>query len=142
MPCFEKSRFYPSYDFKHGPSGTHNDQKMAEPLKLGFVGLGAMGLPMASNLISKAPGDSTLFVYDILEGSMNKLARKHPKSVEICRSPREVAQKAVSRFVIFVSDPGQITLAVVPCLSKTHGKIDRKLSSPCFQKDLMFGLYT
>lgn len=88
---------------------------MTESLKLGFVGLGAMGLPMASNLISKAPGDSTLFVYDILEGSMNKLARKHPKSVELCRSPREVAQKAVSRFVTFPLDPGQTTGAIVIC---------------------------
>lgn len=69
---------------------------MEQPLKLGFVGLGAMGLPMASNLISKAPKGSVLFIYDISEKSVKQLANKYNNSVEICKSAREVAQSAVS----------------------------------------------
>ncbi|KAF4470597.1 3-hydroxyisobutyrate dehydrogenase [Fusarium albosuccineum] len=65
---------------------------MGEPLKLGFVGLGAMGLPMASNLISKAPPGSTLHVYDISENSMRTLADRHPASVVIRPSPKDVSQ--------------------------------------------------
>ncbi|KAH7118603.1 NAD binding domain of 6-phosphogluconate dehydrogenase-domain-containing protein [Dactylonectria estremocensis] len=67
---------------------------MNDPLKLGFIGLGAMGLPMASNLISKAPPGSTLRVYDISENSMRTLVERHPVSVVICRSPKDVSQKA------------------------------------------------
>ncbi|KAG5661263.1 hypothetical protein KAF25_005385 [Fusarium avenaceum] len=67
---------------------------MEQPLKLGFVGLGAMGLPMASNLISKAPKGSVLFIYDISEKSVKQLANKYNNSAEICKSAREVAQSA------------------------------------------------
>lgn len=69
---------------------------MKQPLKLGFVGLGAMGLPMASNLISKAPQGSILYIYDIFEKSVRTLADKHGSSVKVCNSAREVAQQAVS----------------------------------------------
>lgn len=64
--------------------------------KLGFVGLGAMGMPMASNLISKSPEGSTLYIYDISETAMKSFAEKHNRSVVVCGSPREVSQKAVS----------------------------------------------
>lgn len=67
-----------------------------QPLELGFVGLGAMGLPMASNLISKAAKGSTLHVYDISESSMAALAKAHPEVVFTCGSPREVSRKSVS----------------------------------------------
>ncbi|KAH7133871.1 NAD binding domain of 6-phosphogluconate dehydrogenase-domain-containing protein [Dactylonectria macrodidyma] len=66
---------------------------MDGPLKLGFIGLGAMGLPMASNLISKAPPGSSLYVYDISENSMRILVEKHPASVVVCRSPKDVSQR-------------------------------------------------
>jgi 6-phosphogluconate dehydrogenase (decarboxylating) len=69
---------------------------MEQPLKLGFVGLGAMGLPMASNLISKSPEGSVLFIYDISTEITKQLADKHKDSVEMCKSAREVAQRAVS----------------------------------------------
>ncbi|UPK93655.1 hypothetical protein LCI18_004590 [Fusarium solani-melongenae] len=48
---------------------------------------------MASTLISKAPKGSTLHVYDISKGSIKRLYEKHPDTVEICASPREVANK-------------------------------------------------
>ena len=66
------------------------------PLKLGFVGLGAMGLPMAENLISKAAHGSKLYVYDISEDAMTQLAETHPGVVVVCQSPREVSQNTVS----------------------------------------------
>ena len=69
---------------------------MDQPLNLGFVGLRTMGLPMASNLISKAPYRSKLYVYDISEKGMLQLAEAHPGMVVICGSPREVSQRTVS----------------------------------------------
>ncbi|KAL2670514.1 hypothetical protein Neosp_014302 [[Neocosmospora] mangrovei] len=104
---------------------------MAESLKLGFVGLGAMGLPMASNLISKAPADSTLFVYDILEGSMNKLARRHPKSVVLCRSPREVAQKAEIIFTMLPEGSHVRAVYLDPTTGILHPDLSARLLVDC-----------
>ncbi|KAF4967741.1 hypothetical protein FSARC_4802 [Fusarium sarcochroum] len=53
-----------------------------------------MGLPMASNLISKALQGSILFIYDISEKGTKHLADKHGASVSICDSAKEVAQRA------------------------------------------------
>ncbi|KAF5615741.1 3-hydroxyisobutyrate dehydrogenase [Fusarium sp. NRRL 25303] len=53
-----------------------------------------MGLPMASNLISKVPLGSTLFIYDISENLMEKLTNKHGDCVTTCNSAREVARNA------------------------------------------------
>lgn len=75
---------------------------MDEPLKLGFVGLGAMGLPMASNMISKAAQGSTLYVYDVSEGPMKTLADAHPGLVVVCDSPREVSRSTVSGQTLLV----------------------------------------
>lgn len=65
-------------------------------MNLGFIGLGAMGLPMASNLISKVPQGSNLFIYEISEDLMEKLTNKHGDCVTTCSSAREVARSAVS----------------------------------------------
>ncbi|KAF5576025.1 3-hydroxyisobutyrate dehydrogenase [Fusarium pseudocircinatum] len=53
-----------------------------------------MGLPMASNLISKVPQGSSLLIYDISEELMEKLANKHGDCVMTCNSPMEVAKNA------------------------------------------------
>lgn len=70
---------------------------MDQPLSLGFIGLGAMGLPMASNLVTKVAKGSQTYVYDISESSMKKFAHQAKDAVITgCKSPREVSQKAVS----------------------------------------------
>ncbi|KAG7038944.1 3-hydroxyisobutyrate dehydrogenase [Colletotrichum scovillei] len=61
----------------------------------GFIGLGAMGLPMASNLVAKVAKGSQTYVYDISETSMKKLIDQTKDAViTMCKSPREVSQKA------------------------------------------------
>jgi 3-hydroxyisobutyrate dehydrogenase len=69
---------------------------MNSPIDLGFVGLGAMGFPMASNLIEKSPKGSRIFVYDVYEASMTRFAAKFPGSTIVCSSPAEVSRSAVS----------------------------------------------
>jgi len=61
---------------------------------LGFVGLGAMGLPMAGHLAAKLPEHIQLFVFDINPASVNQLYDEHPKRVVKCSSAREVAEKS------------------------------------------------
>ena len=68
---------------------------MVQPQQLGFVGLGIMGMPMASNIISKSPSGSTLYIYDIYSDIMRKFALVHGRCVVVCESPKEVSTKAV-----------------------------------------------
>ncbi|KAK7445865.1 hypothetical protein CaCOL14_004883 [Colletotrichum acutatum] len=68
---------------------------MNQPPSLGFIGLGAMGLPMASNLVAKVAKGSQTYVYDISESSMKKLVDQAKNAVITgCKSPREISQKA------------------------------------------------
>ncbi|KAL2205505.1 hypothetical protein CC79DRAFT_1387394 [Sarocladium strictum] len=67
---------------------------MSEPQKLGWVGLGAMGAPMASNLLSKSPHGSELYIYDLSEASMKLFIDRNGPNAIACTSPREVAENA------------------------------------------------
>ncbi len=62
---------------------------------LGFVGLGAMGLPMAGHLASKLPENIQIFVFDINQASVDQLCNDYPKRVVKCSSAKEVADKSV-----------------------------------------------
>ncbi|KIW50869.1 hypothetical protein PV05_09650 [Exophiala xenobiotica] len=61
---------------------------------LGFVGLGAMGLPMAGHLASKLPENIQIFVFDINQASVDQLCNDYPKRVVKCSSAKEVADKS------------------------------------------------
>ncbi|EHY51949.1 hypothetical protein HRR83_003489 [Exophiala dermatitidis] len=61
---------------------------------IGFIGLGAMGLPMAGHLAAKLPEDIQLFVYDINQASVDQLHKDYPKRVVECSSARDVADKS------------------------------------------------
>jgi len=69
---------------------------MNSPIDLGFIGLGAMGFPMASNLIKKSAKGSRIFIYDVFEASMTKFAANFPDATVVCSSPAEVSRSAVS----------------------------------------------
>ncbi|EXJ96332.1 hypothetical protein A1O1_01458 [Capronia coronata CBS 617.96] len=61
---------------------------------IGFVGLGAMGLPMAGHLATKLPGQIKLFVYDINQASVDQILTDHPERVVKCTSAKNVADKS------------------------------------------------
>ncbi|KAI1614532.1 3-hydroxyisobutyrate dehydrogenase [Exophiala viscosa] len=61
---------------------------------LGFVGLGAMGLPMAGHLAAKLPEHIQVYVFDINQASVDQVHKDHPKRVVKCSSAREVADKS------------------------------------------------
>ncbi|KAK5674966.1 hypothetical protein LTS10_012378 [Elasticomyces elasticus] len=68
---------------------------MAElPKKIGFIGLGLMGLPMATNLVNKTSGDTQLYVYDVVQESIDKLVEEGGGKVHACGSSKEVADKS------------------------------------------------
>lgn len=64
--------------------------------KLGFVGLGAMGKPMATHLANKLPPESQIWVYDVVEKVVNDMCAEFPGRIVKGHSATDVAQHAVS----------------------------------------------
>ncbi|EXJ94391.1 3-hydroxyisobutyrate dehydrogenase [Capronia coronata CBS 617.96] len=61
----------------------------------GFIGLGAMGYPMAKNLRAKIPEGDTMTIFDINTTSLDKFAQEAtPSGVVVAKSPREVVENA------------------------------------------------
>lgn len=58
-------------------------------MKVGFIGIGAMGKPMAQNLVKSS--DIKLYVYDVNKAAMDELAAA---GAVLCASPRELANAA------------------------------------------------
>jgi len=57
-------------------------------MKIGFIGLGNMGSPMANNLLKAG---HELFVFDLVQASVKKLVDQHPGKVSALSAPKEVA---------------------------------------------------
>lgn len=63
---------------------------------VGFIGLGAMGFPMVENLVKKLPPVAKVFVFDVSEEALQRIANNQAEGrVHICGSSREVAESAV-----------------------------------------------
>ena len=67
------------------------------PSNIGFVGLGNMGFPMFSNLVSKLPQTSTVHFYDVIPASVERGLKESAAvaKLDACGSSREVAEKSV-----------------------------------------------
>jgi len=57
-------------------------------MKIGFIGLGNMGSPMANNLLKAG---HELFIFDLVQASVKKLVDQHPGKVRALSAPKEVA---------------------------------------------------
>ncbi|KAI9053699.1 hypothetical protein LZ554_002652 [Drepanopeziza brunnea f. sp. 'monogermtubi'] len=66
------------------------------PITYGFIGLGAMGYPMALNIRQKSSPDSPLYIFDVYRPSCEKFLAetKSHGPVHIAKSAREVADAA------------------------------------------------
>lgn len=69
---------------------------MTVTMSYGFVGLGLMGLPMAANLARSLDSGDRLYVFDVVQTAIDKLAEQFPTAVEKATSAREVAERSVS----------------------------------------------
>ena len=65
------------------------------PKNIGWIGLGLMGFPMASNLLKKTSEDTQLYVYDVVQDSIDKLVKQGNGRVHACGSSKEVTDKSV-----------------------------------------------
>lgn len=76
--------------------GSHHNFMMAHEFhSVGLIGLGAMGMPMLSNLVRKLPDSARLFVQDVSLSLVNEATRDHPGRVVACRDAKEVASRSV-----------------------------------------------
>ncbi|KIW83633.1 3-hydroxyisobutyrate dehydrogenase [Fonsecaea pedrosoi CBS 271.37] len=62
--------------------------------RVGLIGLGAMGYPMAQNLARKLPVETKLVVFDISSPAVEKIAGEFPEKVERGNSAREVFSRS------------------------------------------------
>ena len=62
---------------------------------LGFIGIGAMGRPIVSNLAAKLPGNTVIYVFDVSMQTMNEVCTEYPGRILKGKSAREVANKSV-----------------------------------------------
>ncbi len=67
-------------------------------MKIGFIGLGTMGLPMAHNLLKKG---YELTIYNRTKAKMKELEEKGAKGAH---SPKEVGEKSDVVFTILTAD--------------------------------------
>lgn len=65
------------------------------PKNIGWIGLGVMGLPMATNLLNKMDPETTFYVYDVVKESIDKIVRDGKGRAKECASSKEVADKSV-----------------------------------------------
>ncbi|KAF7298218.1 hypothetical protein HMN09_01043700 [Mycena chlorophos] len=72
---------------------------MLPPRRLGWIGLGAMGWPMAQQLLFKNPA-ATFYIYDVDRTLLVEFAQSAPDRVKIAANATEVATKADWVFTI------------------------------------------
>lgn len=71
-----------------------------EITQIGFVGLGAMGLPMAGHLAAKLPEETRIYVFDIVKSLVDKFCEKYGPKVTRCSSARDVASRSNTIFTM------------------------------------------
>ncbi len=62
---------------------------------LGFIGLGAMGKPMAGHLANKLPANTIIYVFDTVEAAVDELCTEFPNRVVKSANAKTVAEKSV-----------------------------------------------
>lgn len=62
---------------------------------LGFIGLGAMGYPMALNLLNVLDAGARLHIYDVSRDVLRQMQEAAPELVHVCSSAREVTERSV-----------------------------------------------
>ena len=73
---------------------------------VGFIGLGAMGKPMAGHLANKLPKDTVIYVFDVAQSAVDELCTEFPKRVVKSANAKEVAEKSVRTYLQFRKHEG------------------------------------
>ncbi|GAB7349592.1 hypothetical protein MBLNU459_g0281t2 [Dothideomycetes sp. NU459] len=66
----------------------------ADYKSIGFIGLGAMGRPMAAHLAKKLPDSTRIYVFDVAQAVVKEFAEEFPNKVFVGSSAKDVADKS------------------------------------------------
>jgi 3-hydroxyisobutyrate dehydrogenase len=66
-----------------------------EVTNIGFIGLGAMGSPMAGHLAAKLPEETQIYVFDVVQSLVDQICQQYPGKVTAGSSARNVAERSV-----------------------------------------------
>jgi 3-hydroxyisobutyrate dehydrogenase len=58
-----------------------NPLNMIDESTVGFIGLGAMGAPMAMHLAEKLPSGTKIYAFDVVQSAVDQLGRQFPNRV-------------------------------------------------------------
>jgi 3-hydroxyisobutyrate dehydrogenase len=75
---------------------------MIDESTVGFIGLGAMGAPMAIHLAEKLPSETKIYAFDVVQSAVDQLVEQFPGRVFAGNNARDVAEKSV-RFTLDLS---------------------------------------
>lgn len=66
---------------------------------VGFIGLGAMGYPMAKNLAMRLHESARVFIFDISTEAVERLSSEIGTKVHPCQNAMDVAEKSVCEII-------------------------------------------
>jgi 3-hydroxyisobutyrate dehydrogenase len=72
---------------------------------VGFIGLGAMGMPMARHLVTKLPSETHIYVFDIAQALVEQLCAEFPSKVFKCANAKDAAEKTVRHTIHSLETP-------------------------------------
>ena len=96
------------------------------PKRVGWIGLGLMGLPMARNLVRKMDEQTQFYVYDVVQESMDAFVKDGKGRVHACASSREVADQSVCTPPL--------------ALLSSRGISDQSVLTPSLHQDLILSM--
>ncbi|KAE8552043.1 hypothetical protein EYB25_005934 [Talaromyces marneffei] len=67
---------------------------MIDESTVGFIGLGAMGAPMAMHLAEKLPSGTKIYAFDVVQSAVDQLVTQFPSRVFAGKNARDVAEKS------------------------------------------------
>lgn len=72
-----------------------NKLNMINESTVGFIGLGAMGAPMAIHLAERLPAETKIYAFDVVQSAVDQLVEQFPNKVIATKNARDVAERSV-----------------------------------------------
>ncbi|KAH8587004.1 NAD binding domain of 6-phosphogluconate dehydrogenase-domain-containing protein [Bisporella sp. PMI_857] len=99
--------------------------------KIGFIGLGVMGFPMAKNLVEKLPETSSFWIFDVSVETLHKFSETANKFVHICSSSKEVAENSNIIFTMVPEGVHVRSVYLTPGLGLLAADLESRILIDC-----------
>ena len=82
-----------------------------------------MGLPMANNLLKRMDDDTTFYVYDVVQESIDNFVDAGKERIKACASSKEVADKSVRHAHINIRYPHYLLCCEKTMFSRAYADL-------------------